>query len=69
MNAIVIVLAPTPDGQPSTEQAGAVPGLEVWQWRVEQGKGEARFLDPSNRLQPPAPFWTWFIENPRACDA
>jgi hypothetical protein len=69
MNALVILLVPTPDGQPSTEQAGAVPALEVWQWRADQNKGKAGFLDSSSRQQTPPPFWTWFIENPRRCGA
>jgi len=69
MNAIVIVLVPTPEGQPSTEQAGAVPGLEIWQWRVDQDNGNAGLRETSSRQETAPPFWTWFIENPRRCGA
>jgi hypothetical protein len=69
MNAIVIVLVPTEEGQPLTEQAGSVPGLEVWQWRVDRDGGNADPGDTSSRQQTIPPFWTWFIENPRSCGA
>jgi hypothetical protein len=69
MNAIVIVLVPTQEGQPLTEQAGAMPGLDVWQYRIDQGNGNARPREVSGPRQTTPPFWTWFIENPRNCAA
>jgi hypothetical protein len=67
MNAIVIVLAPTQDGHPLTEQAGAVPGLDIWKWSVGQDRGNTDLRNISGRNQTIPPFWTWFIENPRSC--
>jgi hypothetical protein len=69
MNAIVIVLVPTQEGQPSTEQAAVAPGLEVWQCRVDQDNGNAGLGETSSGQQRIPPFWTWFIENPRTCGA
>jgi hypothetical protein len=69
MNAIVIVLVPTQDGQPLTEQAGVVPGLDIWQWRVGQDNGNTDLRKTSSRKEVTPPFWTWFIENPRSCGA
>jgi hypothetical protein len=69
MNAIVIALVPTQEGQPLTEQAGAVPGLEVWWWRVGQVNGNADLRKTSSRTETIPPFWTWFIENPHSCGA
>jgi len=66
MNAIVIVLVPTREGQPLTEQAGAMPGLDIWWWRVGQGNGSADLRKTSSRKETTPPFWTWFIENPRS---
>lgn len=68
MNTIAIVLVPTPNGQPSTEQAGAVPGLDIWHYRVGQN-GNADLRETSSPTQTAPPFWTWFIENPRNCGA
>lgn len=69
MNAIMIVLVPGHDSQPLTEQAGAMPGLEVWQWRIDRENGKTDRGETSRRLPSPPPFWTWFIENPRRCGA
>ena len=69
MNAIVIVLVPTQAGQPLTEQAGAVPGLDVWWWRVGQDNGDGDVRKTASRKKATPPFWTWFIENPRSCSA
>jgi hypothetical protein len=69
MNAIVIALVPTQDGQPLTEQAGAVPSLDVWWWRVGQDKGNAGLPKAVDGKETIPPFWTWFIENPRSCGA
>jgi hypothetical protein len=69
MNANVIALVPRQDGQPLTEQAGAVPDLDVWWWRVGQEDGNADPPKTSSRKESIPPFWTWFIENPRSCGA
>jgi hypothetical protein len=69
MNAIVIALVPRHEGLPLTEQAGAVPGLEVWQWRIDRDNRNAGSGDTPSRRQTIPPFWTWFIENPRSRDA
>ena len=64
MNAIVIALVPRHEGQPLTEQAGSVPGLEVWQSRIDRDNGNAGSGETPSRQQTIPPFWTWFIENP-----
>jgi hypothetical protein len=68
MNAIVIVLVPTQDGQPLTEQAGVARGLDIWR-SVDQDNGNADVGKTSSRRETTPPFWTWFIENPRSCGA
>jgi hypothetical protein len=69
MNAILIVLVPMQEGQPSTEQADTVPGRDIWWWRVGQNNGNADLRKTSSRKEATPPFWTWFIENPRTCGA
>lgn len=66
MNAIAIVLVPTQEGQPLTEQAGTMPSLDVWQHRIDQNNGNAALGESSSGQQTNPPFWTWFIENPRS---
>jgi hypothetical protein len=66
MNAIAIVLVPTQEGQPLTEQAGAMPSLDVWQQRIDQNNENAALGERSTGQQTDRPFWTWFIENPRS---
>jgi hypothetical protein len=69
MNAIVIALVPTQDGQPLTEQAGSAPGLDIWWWRVDRDTGNTDLRKTFDRQETTPPFWTWFIENPRTSDA
>jgi hypothetical protein len=66
MNAIAIVLVPTQEGQPLTEQAGATPSLDVWQDRIDRNNEKAASGENSGGQQTDSPFWTWFIENPRS---
>ena len=67
MNAIMIVLVPAHNGQSLTEQAGSMPGLEIWQCRIDRGTGNTDRNETSSRPPSPAPYWTWFVENPRSC--
>ena len=62
MNAIVFVLMPTRDNEPPAEQAAARPAID----RLPPA---ASSPERPERDQTTPPFWTWFIENPRRCDA
>jgi len=66
MKAIVIVFMPARNGATAPEQSLAVrgTGLSLAQARSEVAPSNFPQLPDSD--QAPAPFWTWFIENPRA---
>jgi hypothetical protein len=67
MKAILVVCVPVCHVDVSSEKAAAQPNLDCFQSSARLGTGitEAR-RESSEREQATPPFWTWFIENPRA---
>ena len=67
MKAILVVCVPVCHVDVSSEKTAAKPNLGGFQSSARPGIGitKARLESPE-REQAPPPFWTWFIENPRA---
>ena len=65
MEAFVLVFLPARDAHRRTQEIqGATPNNGVASSSLVQLGFES-----SHRRQSPAPFWTWFIPNPRGTDA
>jgi hypothetical protein len=67
MNAIVLVVAPTADRPLLAEKTATVYISNVFPEFVDNTT--PKLLKPSESARTTPPFWTWFIENPRACAA
>jgi hypothetical protein len=66
MKTIVVVCVPTRDAGLSAEKAVARPNLDGFQSSVSpEVRGTKGRIESPKREQSTAPFWTWFIENPR----
>ena len=69
MKAIVIVFMPPRNGQvPSEALVSAAPDRSS-KPRPNSADANANRPQLSNGDQTTAPFWTWFVENPRLCNA
>jgi hypothetical protein len=64
MNAIVFVVMPASDSQRLAEQV-----VDLLPTGGASNHTKANVSTTSEVDQTPPPFWTWFIENPRRCDA
>jgi hypothetical protein len=64
MNAIVFVVLPASDSQRLAEQV-----VDLLPTDGGSNHTKASLPTTSEPDQTPPPFWTWFIENPRRCDA
>jgi hypothetical protein len=69
MKAIVIVFMPARNGATAPEQSLAVGRDRVSLTQARSEVAPSSFPRLPETDQTPAPFWTWFIENPRALRA
>ena len=65
MKAIVIVFVPGQNGAEVPEQSLAVRSADISSALGRSEIAPTNFSQLPDRNQSPAPFWTWFIENPR----
>jgi hypothetical protein len=68
MKAIVIVVMPPPDGEMSPAQTTAMQDRTAARSPSDFDRGARGFSRLTIPDRTPAPFWTWFIENPRRCN-
>ena len=67
MNAIVIVFIPSRDAQSLTEQTARPRVIDLLPQSIDSDQPKTVLHQISDRDQTTPPFWTWFVENPRAC--
>jgi hypothetical protein len=68
MKAIVIVFMPARDGEISPTQTTAMQDSSASRLPIDLDQGPKAFPRLTIPDTTPAPFWTWFIENPRRCN-
>jgi hypothetical protein len=68
MKAIVIVFMPPRDGEISPAQKTAMQHGTASRSPIDLDRGSKAFPPLTTPDRTPAPFWTWFIENPRRCN-
>jgi hypothetical protein len=69
MKAIVVVFMPNQNGEASADKALVAQGRIAPSAPVVSGRGARAVSRLEIADKTPAPFWTWFIENPRALRA
>jgi hypothetical protein len=69
MKAILIVFMPGQNGQAVVEQSLALRSTGISQLPIDLNHAQNRFRQLQQSEERTAPFWTWFIENPRQARA
>jgi hypothetical protein len=65
MKAIVVVFVPNKNGEASPDKTLVAQGRSASLARVVSGRDPRAVSRLTIADKTPAPFWTWFIENPR----
>jgi len=68
MKAIVVVFMPNPNGEASPDQTLVAQERRASSATVVSDPGTRAISRLAIADKAPAPFWTWFIENPRRCN-